>query len=217
MSYFEGLGKFLEQLRGKMSLREAAQKSGLSHAYIRDLELERNRSTNDKIKPSPNTLKKLSEAYNCSYTKLMEIAGYLHKDEETQPVHTEMDMGEVLYIEVGAQEITYQTQGGQFIRNINSLTDFTDFLEKLDELGFKKLDADLFVNLHLIKKYVDREGKLYFDKLGKGKSVTISALRQKKYHDLILRAVADNNGTALEYNFARARLESIIQPDKRET
>ncbi|UJF34399.1 hypothetical protein [Paenibacillus hexagrammi] len=39
MDITNSFGKFLEQLRGKMSLRKAASKSGLSHAYIRDLEL----------------------------------------------------------------------------------------------------------------------------------------------------------------------------------
>jgi transcriptional regulator with XRE-family HTH domain len=73
------LGTFLEGLRGKMSLRKAADKSGLSHTYIRDLELGVNRVTKTPIKVTPDSLKKLSEAYNFPYAELMKKAGYLEE------------------------------------------------------------------------------------------------------------------------------------------
>jgi transcriptional regulator with XRE-family HTH domain len=202
MKHIDGFGKFLEHLRDKMSLREAAYKSGLSHAYIRDLELERNRSTNEKIKPSPDTLKKLSEAYNFSYTELMVKAGYLDY-QETETALPDIDLKEVLFIEVGAKEIMYHTAGSRVCRSVNSLVDFSGFLDMLDDQMFKKIDTDLFVNLRYLKKYAEKEGKLFFDEQGQGKYVIISALRQKKYHDLILRTIASNTGNSLEYNFGR--------------
>ena len=114
MKQFEGFGKFLESLRGKMSLREAANKSGLSHAYIRDLELERNRSTNEKIKPSPVTLKKLSDAYKFSYTDLMEKAGYLEKENpDNQNTTLTLPLTDILFIEIGSTEMTYHTRIGK--------------------------------------------------------------------------------------------------------
>lgn len=70
-------GLFLETLRGKLSLREAAEKSGLSHAYIRDLELGKNRKTKSPINPTPETIRRLAEAYNYDYEELMQKAGYL--------------------------------------------------------------------------------------------------------------------------------------------
>lgn len=73
----EDLGKFLEKLRGKMSLREASKKSGLSHSYIRDLELGNNRKTNAPIKPSLYTLKSLAAAYGYPYHKLLKETGLL--------------------------------------------------------------------------------------------------------------------------------------------
>jgi transcriptional regulator with XRE-family HTH domain len=202
MKQFDGFGKFLEHLRGKMSLREAAYKSGLSHAYIRDLELERNRSTNEKIKPSPDTLKKLSEAYNFSYTELMVKAGYL-EGQDTEASLPDIDLKEFLFIEIGTKEIIYHAADSKKNRKVNSLVDFSDFLDMLDEHTFKKMDTDLFVNLSKIKKYAKKEGKLFFDEQGLGKHIIMSALRQKKYHDLILRSVANNTGTSLEYNFGR--------------
>lgn len=78
----EQLNNILRQLRGKMSLREAAELSGLSHSYIRDLELGFNRSTKSPVKPSPDTLMKLATAYNFSYWNLLQMSGYLEMTEE---------------------------------------------------------------------------------------------------------------------------------------
>jgi transcriptional regulator with XRE-family HTH domain len=211
MKQLDGFGKFLETLRGKMSLREAANKSGLSHAYIRDLELERNRSTNDKIKPSPVTLKKLSDAYNFSYTELMVKAGYL-ENTETE-ITPDIQLPGVLFIEIGAKEISYHTAQDKVTRNNSSLIDFSEFLDKLEELSFKKMDTGLFVNLNQIKRYNEKEGKLYFDEQDKGKHVIISALRQKKYHELILKSVARHSGTSLTYNYGgKSTKEPLFVP-----
>ena len=52
------------------SLREAEEKTGVSNAYLSQLE-------SAKIKqPSPNMLHKLTEAYGLSYALIMEYAGY---------------------------------------------------------------------------------------------------------------------------------------------
>jgi HTH-type transcriptional regulator, competence development regulator len=74
------LGKFLEELRGKLSLRDAAEKSGLSHTYIRDLELGVNRKTKAPIRPSADTLKQLADAYNYPVSELLKKAGYLEDE-----------------------------------------------------------------------------------------------------------------------------------------
>lgn len=74
------LGEFLEKLRGKLSLREAGVRAQLSHTYIRDLELGINRKTKAPIKPSPDTLKRLADAYDYSYEELMKKAGYFDED-----------------------------------------------------------------------------------------------------------------------------------------
>ncbi|WNR43242.1 helix-turn-helix domain-containing protein [Paenibacillus roseipurpureus] len=162
MKQFEGFGKFLESLRGKMSLREAASKSGLSHAYIRDLELERNRSTNEKIKPSPVTLKKLSDAYKYSYTELMEKAGYLEKESiECVRSPLSLPLEDILYIEISSTELTYHTRIGNRKVPMLSLLDFSHFLDQLEEHDFKKMDADVFVNLSHVKSYQPKEGKLF--------------------------------------------------------
>ncbi|NOV00878.1 helix-turn-helix domain-containing protein [Paenibacillus planticolens] len=223
MKQLEGFGKFLESLRGKMSLREAANKSGLSHAYIRDLELERNRSTNEKINPSPVTLKKLSDAYNIPYTDLMEKAGYLENQNDfassSQTAMQEpVSMSDTLFIEVSSKEMIYHTRFERISQGVNSLLDFSLFLDKLEEMGFKKMDTDLFVNMNQIQKYNEKDGKLYFDPLGISKCVVIAAIRQKKYHDLIVRSVARNTGMGLEFHYDRqSSADSLLSSVKRPT
>ncbi|WP_138752783.1 helix-turn-helix domain-containing protein [Paenibacillus sinopodophylli] len=76
----EPIGEYLKKLRTqlKLSFREAAEKSGLSHSYIRYLEEGKRPGSNSPINPTPETLKKLSEAYNHMYEDLLFRAGYLN-------------------------------------------------------------------------------------------------------------------------------------------
>jgi transcriptional regulator with XRE-family HTH domain len=112
------LGEFLENLRGKMSLRDAAQKSGLSHTYIRDLELGKNRKTKAPIRPSADTLKQLAKAYNHPSTDLLIKAGYLEANNQEM---------------IGEKEIPK-----------NPLITIKDFLqnkgENLEQFGFFNID-----------------------------------------------------------------------------
>lgn len=77
------LGKTLKQARElkRISLRELEIQSGISNAYLSQLE-------NDKIKkPSANTLYKLSDLYNIDFDDLMVLAGIVEKKrEENKPV-----------------------------------------------------------------------------------------------------------------------------------
>lgn len=70
-------GDFIRKLRGDMTYREAAERSGISHAYIRYLEIGKRPGTNTPINPSPDMIKGLSKAYNFPYKELMKKAGYL--------------------------------------------------------------------------------------------------------------------------------------------
>lgn len=63
----------------KLSLREAANLIGISHSYLSTLEKGFDPRTGSPIKPTPETLKLISEAYGIKYEKLMIAAGYLNK------------------------------------------------------------------------------------------------------------------------------------------
>jgi transcriptional regulator with XRE-family HTH domain len=71
------LPEVLKNLRSAkgLSLRQVEKKTGVSNAYLSQLE-------NGKIKePSPHILHKLAEIYDTSYNNLMKLAGYIEKRE----------------------------------------------------------------------------------------------------------------------------------------
>ncbi|MGW9127563.1 helix-turn-helix domain-containing protein [Paenibacillus chitinolyticus] len=72
--YFYDKLKDLRKLKG-YTIRELADRSGVSAAYISQLE-----NGNRNI-PSPDVLMKLSEGLNIPYAELMKIAGYLDEPE----------------------------------------------------------------------------------------------------------------------------------------
>ncbi len=73
------LGQFLKSLRDRqrMSLRDVEKESGVSNAYIAQLE------KGDRPAPSPDILKKLAKAYNVTVRELLMRAGYLDEPEVT--------------------------------------------------------------------------------------------------------------------------------------
>lgn len=178
-------------------MRKAATKSGLSHAYIRDLELGRNRTTNDVIKPSPETLRKLAHAYQYPYTDLLKKAGYL-EEIMGRPASSHVNLDNIWYVEFGIQSILYVSEDGMKEEQVESLVAFTHFIETLMEHHFIKLDMHLFVNLTKIKKYAPAEGKLYFDSYENAPCIVAAAIPQKKYHQTILEYVAYNNGLTVD-------------------
>lgn len=75
------LGELLTKLRGNLSLREVAKRSGLSYSYISSLEKGKHPKTGAPINPTPETLKSLSKVYNYDYNKLMKMAGYIEGEQ----------------------------------------------------------------------------------------------------------------------------------------
>ena len=72
------LGPFLASARQhkKLTLRAVEAKTGISHAYLSQLERGKIRS------PSPVMLRKLSDLYNVPYSSVLELAGYPVPDSE---------------------------------------------------------------------------------------------------------------------------------------
>jgi len=71
------LGELLKELRGKESLRNASERIGISHTYLDTIEKGFDKRSGKPVKPTPDTLKLISKAYDCSYEELMKVAGYI--------------------------------------------------------------------------------------------------------------------------------------------
>jgi transcriptional regulator with XRE-family HTH domain len=83
-SDLQSLATLLRESRDRLglTLREAETKSGVSNAYLSQLE-------GAKIKqPSPQILHKLCTLYECSYAAAMQMAGYVLPTSEKSPVNT---------------------------------------------------------------------------------------------------------------------------------
>jgi len=66
------LGSYLKRSRKErgLTLRDVEEKTGISNAYLSQLENQR------IANPSPQILHRLADCYNVSYERLMELAGY---------------------------------------------------------------------------------------------------------------------------------------------
>lgn len=74
------LGYYLKGLRGKKSLREVAEKCGISHTYLDTLEKGYDPRTKKERKPNPEVLEKLANYYSVDYEHLMYLAKYMDED-----------------------------------------------------------------------------------------------------------------------------------------
>ena len=88
MTEMSDFGDYLRSLREgqKMSLREAAAKTGVSVSYITQIENGRRKA------PGPEVLKKLAPAYNVPVRDLLKAAGYLDDIKEIKPVSDEEEV-----------------------------------------------------------------------------------------------------------------------------
>lgn len=95
------LGDLLKELRGKDSLREASKKTGVSHTYLSIIEKGHDLRSGSPVKPTPETLKSISKAYNYSYNELLRLAGYIdeyqdNEDEFIEAVDLELTDQQIL-------------------------------------------------------------------------------------------------------------------------
>ncbi|GEB35275.1 helix-turn-helix domain-containing protein [Brevibacillus parabrevis] len=90
------LGRTLEALRkeNKFSLREVAELTGLNFTYIRDLELNKNRSTKQPVKPTTDTLQKLAAAYDYPLENLLKLTGQLEVANAFEKILNDPDVNE---------------------------------------------------------------------------------------------------------------------------
>ena len=84
------LSRLLMELRGNKTLREVAEKAGISHTYLGVLEKGIDPRSGKQIKPSTDTLERLAKAYKYPYEKLLKAAGYLNND-DNKPTDAELE------------------------------------------------------------------------------------------------------------------------------
>ena len=71
------LAQYLKKLRGDLSIRQLAKVTGISNAYLSQLE------NGEKKSPHPDILKKLAQYYRVPVIEFLRQAGYLDDEKET--------------------------------------------------------------------------------------------------------------------------------------
>ena len=77
------LAKYLKNLRGKMSIRHVAEKTGISNAYLSQIE------GGKRDNPHPDVLKKLAKFYEIPVIEFLKMAGYLDEDISDEETYEE--------------------------------------------------------------------------------------------------------------------------------
>lgn len=70
------LGELLKELRGDEGLRDAAKRMDITYSYLAMLERGKDRRTGNPIKPTPETLQQIANAYKSDYIRLIDVAGF---------------------------------------------------------------------------------------------------------------------------------------------
>lgn len=71
------IGNYLKELRGKRSLRNISELTGISHTHLSDIEKGKDRRTGKTMIPSPDALKKIADGTGADYLEMLKLAGYL--------------------------------------------------------------------------------------------------------------------------------------------
>ena len=79
------LGNFLLTKRKelKLSLRQAASLIGISHSYLDKIEKSVIPDSASELRPSADTIKAIAAAYVVNYDYLLELCGYLKRDDSS--------------------------------------------------------------------------------------------------------------------------------------
>ena len=83
------MSKFQDTIKSRrealnLSVRKASEKIGISHTYLAALEKGVDTRGLPSVKPTPDTLRLISDAYSLSYELLMELCDYESKEERIE-------------------------------------------------------------------------------------------------------------------------------------
>ncbi|CAN7578954.1 helix-turn-helix domain-containing protein [Rossellomorea sp. LjRoot5] len=139
------LGNFLKELRGKLSLREVQEGTGISHTYLSTLEKGYDPRTKKPRKPTPEVLQKLARFYKVKYSDLMYLAGYLDESSSDQSDFTPEEKKEktkeyILKIKAIDEELSKisKNKSSEIRLNQNSL-DLNTLLQEEVNLFYKDM------------------------------------------------------------------------------
>ncbi|EKQ52406.1 MULTISPECIES: helix-turn-helix transcriptional regulator [unclassified Clostridium] len=138
----DDLGTLLKEKRNelKLSLRDAASLIGISHSYLSMLEKGIDPRNNSVIKPTPETLNLISNAYNIDYNKLMKLVGYINLNTDEQTNLTEKDKKDIQKdLKEIMDEYREQKDGSKYYNGVELQDEDFDYLELAMQVALEKI------------------------------------------------------------------------------
>jgi hypothetical protein len=134
----------------------------------------------------------------------------LSKKDENESELVLLDLNDVLYINIEKRNIVYHTLDKKYYH----LSTLSDLYDHFFDNGFDLLDKTNLVNLNKIKKLDSKQGKVYFEEnpTENSKYATVAFIKQKLYHNMLVRAIANNTNTSIEYSAKPANENFRIIP-----
>lgn len=116
------LGRLLKSLRGKESLRKAAERAGISHTYLSIIEKGVDLRSGSPVSPTPETLKSLAKAYDYPYEKLMIVAGYIKPEPGSHTAEETIEL-----INEKARSLGFSPNDPEFLKMLSNAFDLLQF------------------------------------------------------------------------------------------
>lgn len=145
------VGLYIKKIREerKLSLRQLSERSGVSHAYLSQIE------NGKRGVPSPDIIKKISPHLNVPYQELMKVAGHITED---------ISEGSLELLDIENIEEVFEYAFNIFINSVttNGEVDEKYRLFLLDALANDEVDSSIFTD-DILKK--TSTWRLIFDNL----------------------------------------------------
>lgn len=127
------LGEFIKELRKEKgyTLREVAEKTGISNTYISNLE------NGVKDSPSMETLFKLSRALDVNYTQLLEKSGYINEKDNILTKDEEKAFEAAAFLQ-SSEELHLIYQQLEKSKSVEERTELLNRKERLEKRISKK-------------------------------------------------------------------------------
>ncbi|MFB2517499.1 helix-turn-helix domain-containing protein [Lysinibacillus sp. OTC-L20] len=127
------LGEFIKELRKEKgyTLREVAEKTGISNTYISNLE------NGVKDSPSMETLFKLSKALDVNYTQLLEKSGYISEKDNILTKDEENAFEAAAFLK-SSEELYLVNQQLEKSKSVEERTELLNRKERLEKRISKK-------------------------------------------------------------------------------
>ncbi|MDG5852456.1 helix-turn-helix domain-containing protein [Clostridium beijerinckii] len=135
-------GNYIRERRENLdlSLRDAAKLIGISHSYLSTLEKGIDKRKNTEVKPTPEILRYISDAYKINYTYLMELVGYIPSNDSASNTLNDKDKKDIQKdLKNIMDDFKEQTDGTKYYNGIELKDEDFDLIETAMNVALEQI------------------------------------------------------------------------------